>query len=73
MNDTVAPKFAIWDVFATQRIGRRVSAFINLDNLTDSQDPGTGVLLPGGVPAPIYRPDAGRTVRVGVQWSFTAR
>lgn len=73
VQDTVAPKFAIWDVFATQRIGRRVSAFINLDNLTDSQDPNTGVLLPGGVAAPIYRPDAGRTVRVGVQWSFTAR
>ena len=73
VQDTVAPKFAIWDVFATQRIGRRVSAFINIDNLTDSQDPGTGVLLPGGVPAPIYRPDAGRTVRIGVQWSFTAR
>lgn len=73
VQDTVAPKFAIWDLFATQRIGRGLSAFFDLDNLTESQDPGTGLVMPDGSPAPIYRPDAGRTVRLGVQWSFAAR
>lgn len=73
VQDTTSPRFALWDIFATQRIGHGLSAFINVDNVTDSQDPGTGVLLPDGTPAPIYRPDAGRTVRAGVTWSFTAR
>jgi len=73
VTDTTASRFAIWDVFVNQRLGHGLSAFLNIDNLTDSQDPNTGVLLPGGQAAPIYRPDAGRTARVGVQWSFTAR
>jgi outer membrane receptor protein involved in Fe transport len=60
-------------VFVSQRIGRGLSAFLNIENLTDSQDPNTGVLLPTGAAAAIYRPDAGRTARVGVQWSFSAR
>lgn len=73
VEDTIAPRFALWDAFASQQIRQGLSAFLMIDNLTDSQDPNTGVLLPGGRPAPIYRPDAGRTVRVGVQWSFFAR
>ncbi|MQA28784.1 MAG: TonB-dependent receptor [Luteitalea sp.] len=73
VQDTVAPKFALWDVFVSQRITRGLSAFLTVDNLADSQDPNTGVLLATGAPAPIYRPDAGRTARVGVQWSFSAR
>jgi outer membrane receptor for ferrienterochelin and colicins len=72
-GDTVAPDFAIWDVFATQRLAGGLSALINVDNVADSQDPATGVLRPDGTPAPIYRPEAGRTIRVGVQWSFDAR
>jgi hypothetical protein len=43
------------------------------DNHAGSQDPNTGVLLLTGVPAPIYRPDAGRSARVGVQWTFATR
>jgi hypothetical protein len=31
------------------------------------------VILPGGAPAPVYRPEAGRAARAGVQWSFSAR
>ena len=73
VQDTVAPKFALWDVFATQRLGRRLSAFVNVDNIADSQDPNTGVVMPDGAAAPIYRPEAGRTVRVGLQLSFGAR
>ena len=72
-QDTAAPRFMLWDAFVSQRIGRGLSAFVTVDNLIDSQDPNTGVLLPTGAPAAIYRPDAGRTARVGVQWSFSAR
>ena len=72
-QDTVAPRFALWDAFLSQRIGRGLSAFFTIDNLADSQDPNTGVFLPDGTPAPIYRPEAGRSARIGVQWSFSAR
>jgi outer membrane receptor for ferrienterochelin and colicins len=71
--DTLAPKFALWDAFVTQRIGRGLSAFLTIENLADSQDPNTGLQTTSAVPAAIYRPDAGRTARVGVQWSFPAR
>jgi outer membrane receptor for ferrienterochelin and colicins len=73
VQDTVAPRFALWDGFLSQRIGRGLSAFLAVDNLANSQDPNRGVLLPNGTRAPLYRPDAGRTARVGVQWSFAAR
>lgn len=73
VQDTIAPRFALWDAFVSQRIGHGLSAFLTVDNLADSQDPNTGVLLPTGAPAPIYRPEAGRAARVGVQWSFSAR
>ncbi|MBI2189633.1 MAG: TonB-dependent receptor [Acidobacteria bacterium] len=73
VQDTVAPRFALWDLFVSQRIGRGLSAFLTIDNLAGSQDPNTGVLLPIGAPAPIFRPDAGRTARVGVQWSLATR
>ncbi len=67
VQDTVAPAFALWDVFVSQRLARGLSAFVTIDNLTDSQDPSTGVLTASGTPAPLYRPDAGRTARIGVQ------
>jgi outer membrane receptor for ferrienterochelin and colicin len=72
-QDTVAPRFSLWDAFVSQRLGRRLSAYLTLDNLLENQDPNTGVLLPTGAPAAIYRPEAGRTARVGVQWAFSAR
>ena len=73
VQDTVAPRFALWDAFVSQRLGRGLSAFLAIDNLADSQDPNTGVLLPDGTPAPLYRPDAGRAARVGIQWSLNTR
>ena len=73
VQDTIAPRFALWDVFASQQLTHGLSAFVAIDNLADSQDPNTGAFLPSGTVAPIYRPDAGRTVRAGVQWSFPAR
>ena len=72
-QDTIAPRFALWDAFVSQRIGRGLSAFLTIDNLANSQDPNTGVFLPTGAPAAIYRPEVGRAARVGVQWSFSAR
>jgi outer membrane receptor for ferrienterochelin and colicins len=65
-----APAFALWDAYASKRIAAGVELFGALDNLTDNQDPNTGVLLPAGTPAPIYRPEIGRTVRFGVRWTF---
>ena len=47
-----------------------MEAFAAVDNMTDSQDPNTGVLLPAGTPAPIYRAEIGRTIRFGVRWTF---
>ena len=72
-QDTVASRFALWDAFVSQRIGRGISAFVTVDNLLNSQDPNTGVSLPSGAPAAIYRPEAGRAARVGLQWSVSAR
>ena len=73
VQDTIAPRFALWDASVTQRVGRRLTAFVTVDNLADSQDPNVGVMLPTGSPATLYRFEAGRTGRVGVQWSFSAR
>lgn len=73
VTDTLSPRFTIWDVSMNQRLARGLSAFVGLDNIAGSQDPNTGVVLPTGTPAPIYRPDAGRTVRAGLQWTFAAR
>ena len=71
VSDTVAPRFSLWDAFFSQRVGRGVSAFLNVENIADNLDPNTGVLLANGTPAPIHRPEAGRAVRAGVQWTFT--
>jgi outer membrane receptor for ferrienterochelin and colicins len=68
--DTIAPGFVLWDVYASQRLPAGLTAFAALDNVTDNQDPNTGVLTATGAPAPIYRPEAGRTVRVGLRWAW---
>ena len=51
-------------------LARGVEMFGALDNLADNQDPNLDRLLPAGTPAPIYRPDIGRTIRFGVRWTF---
>jgi outer membrane receptor for ferrienterochelin and colicins len=73
VRDTVAPAFALWDASLSKRLPRGLTAFLSVENLTNSRDPNTGVLLPTGVPAAIYRPEAGRAARVGIEWSFTRR
>lgn len=71
--DTIAPGFTLWDVFVSQELPHGLVVFGAVDNLMDSQDPNTGLIGPDGRPAPIYRPDAGRTFRVGVRWSWLRR
>jgi outer membrane receptor protein involved in Fe transport len=68
--DTTAPGYAIWDAYASQRIVRGLNAFVAVDNLADNQDQNLGRLSATGTPLPIYRPDAGRTIRGGVRWSW---
>ncbi len=70
-TDTRAPGFTLWDVYVSQRVTRGLSAFAAVDNLTDNQDPNTGVVGPSGMPAAIYRPEVGRTARVGVRWAWS--
>lgn len=71
--DVIAPGFALWDVSLSQRVARNVSAALFVDNLMDSQDPNTGVMLPSGAPAAIYRPEVGRTIRVAVRWGWAGQ
>jgi outer membrane receptor for ferrienterochelin and colicins len=72
-QDTVAPGFSLWDAYVSQRLVRGLSAYVAIDNLADNQDPNTGLVLPSGVPAAIYRPEAGRTMRFGVRFNWAQR
>jgi outer membrane receptor for ferrienterochelin and colicins len=69
--DTIAPGFTLWDAYVSQRLGRGLTAFVAVDNITDNQDPNTGVMTASGTPEVIYRPEAGRTARFGVRWSWS--
>lgn len=69
-QDTMAPGYALWDLYASQRLRRGLSAFAAVDNLMDNQDPNTGLLSATGTPLAIYRPEVGRTVRFGIRWSW---
>ena len=68
--DTVAPDFALWDAYVSQRLAFGLAAFAAVDNLADSKDPNTGLVSSTGAAAPIYRPEAGRTARFGLRWSW---
>jgi outer membrane receptor for ferrienterochelin and colicins len=70
VQDTVAPAFAIWDAYVSQRVIRSASLFVAVDNIADNQDPNLGQLSTAGAPLAIYRADAGRTARFGVRWSW---
>jgi outer membrane receptor for ferrienterochelin and colicins len=69
--DTTASGYGLWDAFASQRLVGGLTAFAAVDNLTDNQDPNTGQLSATGSPLAIYRPEAGRTIRAGLRWSWT--
>jgi outer membrane receptor for ferrienterochelin and colicins len=69
--DTLAPGYALWDVYVSQRVVRGVNVFVAIDNVTDDQDPNLGKLSATGAPLAIYRPDGGRTARFGLRWSWS--
>jgi outer membrane receptor protein involved in Fe transport len=70
-HDTVAPGFALWNAFLSQRLVRGVGGYVAVDNLTGNQDPNTGRLTSAGLPAPLYRFEAGRTARAGLRFSWS--
>ncbi|MEW6129640.1 MAG: TonB-dependent receptor [Acidobacteriota bacterium] len=76
LTDVIAPKFALWDLYVAKRLYSGLEVFTAVDNFTDSKDPNTGVLLAptppntSFTPAPIYRPEVGRTFRVGMRWNW---
>ena len=43
---------------------------VAIENLADSRDPNSGVTLANGSAAPIYRPEYGRTLRIGVRYDW---
>lgn len=69
-QDTRAPGFSLWDAFVSQRLVRGLTAFVAIDNLTDSQDPNLGQMTATGAPASLYRLDVGRTARAGLRVSW---
>jgi hypothetical protein len=70
-GDVVAPRFALWDLSVSQRVFGPIEAVMAIDNLANSRDPNSDVLLANGSAAPIYRPEFGRLVQFGVRvnWS----
>ena len=54
---TMAPGYALWDAYASQRIVRGLSAFVAIDNLADSQDPNLGQLSATGAPSQVTAHD----------------
>jgi outer membrane receptor for ferrienterochelin and colicins len=68
--DVIPPGFSLWDFYAAKRIYRGMELFGAVDNFTDSRDPNVGKLAANGTPLPIYRPELGRTFRVGLRWTW---
>ncbi len=75
--DVVGKQFALWDLYVAKRLYKGLEVFGAVDNFGDSKDPNTDVLLPPTppatmpTPAPIYRPDVGRTVRIGIRFNWS--
>ena len=68
---TRAAKFALWDLTLAKSLTRGAELFGAIENLTDSQDPNTGMISTTNMALPIYRPEIGRTLRGGVRWSWS--
>jgi outer membrane receptor protein involved in Fe transport len=69
-SNIVAPRFALWDLTVARSIVAGAELFAAVDNLTNSQDPNTGLVSATGTALPIYRPEIGRTWRAGVTWHW---
>lgn len=62
--NTFAAGFQLWDLYGSKQLPKGFDVYGSIDNLFNSQDPNTGTA------GSIYRPDAGRTFRVGLRWTF---
>ncbi len=60
----LAPAFQIFDLYGSKKLYKGFELFGSIDNLFNSQDPNTGI------EPTVVRPDAGRTFKVGMRWSF---
>ncbi len=58
------PGFELWDVYASKSLVKGFDVYGSVDNILNDQDPNTGTSLT------IYRPEAGRTFRLGLRWNF---
>lgn len=76
--DVIPQGFALWDFYAAKRIWRGLELFGAVDNLTDSQDPNLNRFGPPSAtgappsPLPIYRPELGRTYRLGMRFNWAS-
>lgn len=68
--DVIPPGFSVWDAYAAKRIYRGLEFFGAVDNVNNSRDPNVGRLAANGSPLPIYRPELGRTFRVGMRFTW---
>lgn len=69
--NVVAPKFALWDFHLAKTLPGGVEIFGAVDNFTDSRDPNASRVAANGSPLPIYRPEVGRTFRIGIRFTWS--
>ena len=62
--ETIAAPFQLWDIYGAKKLPKGFELFGTVDNLFHSKDINSGTALP------IYRPEAGRTFRIGVRWTL---
>jgi outer membrane receptor for ferrienterochelin and colicins len=62
--NTFAPGFQLWDLYGAKQLPKGFELYGTIDNLLNSRDPNSGTTLS------LYRPEAGRTFRVGMRWTF---
>jgi outer membrane receptor for ferrienterochelin and colicins len=66
--NTGAPVFAsafqLWDLYGAKSIAHGFQIYASIDNIFNSKDPNSGIS------DEIFRPEAGRTFRIGMHWNF---
>ncbi len=62
--ETIAARFRLWDIYGAKKLPKGFELFGTVDNLFNSKDINSGTALP------IYRPEAGRTFRLGIRWTL---
>ncbi|MCS6874894.1 MAG: TonB-dependent receptor [Pyrinomonadaceae bacterium] len=65
-GNVVAPGFQLWDFYVAKTY-KNLDFFTAIDNIFNNRDPNVGKLDQTGQPLPIYRNEAGRTYRLGLQ------